>query len=167
MKKMTERFLREAFAGESQAHMKYILYAKKAEEEGFKNVARLFRAIAFAEEIHAFHHFRVLGQLGSTADNLQDAINGENFEIEEMYPAYENTATLQKEENAQKTFKWALEAEKVHSSLYSKAKEAVTSGKDFEVGDIYICPFCGWTVTENAPERCPLCGATKEKFVKF
>ncbi len=108
-----------------------------------------------------------MGQLGSTAENLQDAINGENFEIEEMYPSYEATAKLQNEENAQKTFRWALEAEKVHSELYSKAKEAVESGKDYEVGDIYICPLCGWTVTGSAPERCPLCGATKEKFVKF
>ena len=167
MKKMSERFLKEAFAGESQAHMKYILYAKKAEEEGYKNVARLFRAIAFAEEIHAFHHFRILGQLGSTAENLQDAINGENYEVEEMYPSFEAVAKEQKEENAEKSFRWALEAEKVHSELYSKAKEAVEAGKDYEVGDIYVCPYCGWTVVGDAPERCPLCGATKDKFAKF
>ena len=167
MRKMTESNLQAAFAGESQAHMKYLHFARKAEEEGFKNVARLFRAVAFAEEAHAGNHFKTLGYLGSTSENLQDAMNGENFEVEEMYPAYDAVAKLQDEKNAVRVIHWALEAEKVHAGLYAQAKQAVDSGKDVELGDIYICSVCGWTVVGEPPEKCPLCGSAQKVFVKF
>lgn len=166
MRKMTEENLKNAFAGESQAHMKYLIFADKAEEEGFKNVSRLFKAIAYAELVHARNHLKTLGLVGKTEENLQTAINGETFEVEEMYPAYNAVAELQEEGNAKKSFTWALEAEKIHAGLYEKAKQAVKEGKDVEIGDIYICSVCGYTSTESV-ERCPICGAPKEKFKKF
>lgn len=167
MKKMTEQNLAAAFAGESQASMRYRIFAQKAEEEGFPNVARLFRAIAYAEEIHAKNHLNVLGGIGTTAENLQTAINGENFEVQEMYPAYKAVAELQNEVGAQRSTHAAMEAERVHAGLYKKAKQAVQQGRDATVGKIYICSKCGWTVEGEAPDRCPLCGAPKEDFRGF
>ncbi len=166
MKKMTEENLKGAFAGESQAHMKYMIFAEKAEEEGFKNVSRLFRAIAFAELVHARNHLKTLGLIGKTEENLQKAIDGETFEVEEMYPAYNAVADVQEEKNAKRSFTWALEAEKIHAGLYEKAKQAVKEGKDIEIGDIYICSVCGYTSTQQV-ERCPICGASSDKFRKF
>ncbi|MFH1943346.1 MAG: rubrerythrin family protein [bacterium] len=167
MKKMTEKNLKDAFAGESQAHIKYLIFAKKAEEEGKPNVARLFRAIAFAEQVHAANHFKTLGDLGETADNLQAAIDGENFEVEEMYPAYDAVAKLQDEKGAIRSVHYAIEAEKIHAAMYTEAKQAVKEGKDFDVGDVFICPVCGYTAEGNAPESCPVCGVPKKKFIKF
>lgn len=164
---MTEEGLRAAFAGESQAHMRYLIFAQKAEEEGYPNIARLFRAISFAEQVHATNHFRTLGDLGSSADNLDAAIGGETFEVEEMYPAYDAVAELQGEKEARRSIHYALEAEKIHAAMYSKAKEAVKSGKDLEVGKIYICSVCGYTGEGEPPDRCPICGATKDKFRTF
>jgi len=164
---MTEEGLRAAFAGESQAHMRYLIFAQKAEEEGYPNIARLFRAISFAEQVHATNHFRTLGDLGSSADNLDAAIGGETFEVEEMYPAYDAVAELQGEKGARRSIRYALEAEKIHAAMYSKAKEAVKSGKDLEVGKIYICSVCGYTGEGEPPDRCPICGATKDKFRTF
>ncbi|RKY66301.1 MAG: rubrerythrin family protein [Candidatus Latescibacterota bacterium] len=167
MRRMTEEGLRAAFAGESQAHMRYLIFAQKAEEEGYPNIARLFRAISFAEQVHATNHFRTLGDLGSSADNLDAAIGGETFEVEEMYPAYDAVAELQGEKGARRSIRYALEAEKIHAAMYSKAKEAVKSGKDLEVGKIYICSVCGYTGEGEPPDRCPICGATKDKFRTF
>ncbi|HDI00644.1 MAG: rubrerythrin family protein [Candidatus Latescibacterota bacterium] len=167
MRRMTEEGLRAAFAGESQAHMRYLIFAQKAEEEGYPNIARLFRAISFAEQVHATNHFRMLGDLGSSADNLDAAIGGETFEVEEMYPAYDAVAELQGEKEARRSIHYALEAEKIHAAMYSKAKEAVKSGKDLEVGKIYICSVCGYTGEGEPPDRCPICGATKDKFRTF
>ncbi len=167
MKKMTESNLQAAFAGESQAHMKYLHYAQKAQEEGYENIARLFRAVAFAEQAHAGNHFKTMGYLGSTRENLEDAIQGENFEVEEMYPAYDAVAKVQDERNAERVIHWALEAEKVHAGLYAQAKQAVDSGKDLPLADIYICSVCGWTVTGTPPDKCPLCGSPQKAFVKF
>lgn len=167
MRRMTEEGLRAAFAGESQAHMRYLIFAQKAEEEGYPNIARLFRAISFAEQVHATNHFRTLGDLGSSADNLDAAIGGETFEVEEMYPAYDAVAELQGEKEARRSIHYALEAEKIHAAMYSKAKEAVKSGKDLEVGKIYICSVCGYTGEGEPPDRCPICGATKDKFRTF
>ena len=164
---MTEEGLRAAFAGESQAHMRYLIFAQKAEEEGYPNIARLFRAISFAEQVHATNHLRTLGDLGSSADNLDAAIGGETFEVEEMYPAYDAVAELQGEKEARRSIHYALEAEKIHAAMYSKAKEAVKSGKDLEVGKIYICSVCGYTGEGEPPDRCPICGATKDKFRTF
>ena len=168
MKKMTEKSLQEAFAGESMAHMKYMIFSEIAEKEGFKNIARLFKAIAYAELVHAKNHARNLGYIGSTAENLQAGMDGEKFEIDEMYPAYDAIAELQGEEGAKRSIHFALEAEKIHYHLYSSAKEEVEKGKDMDISDIYICPVCGYTyVGDNPPEKCPVCGLPKDKFAKF
>jgi len=145
MRKMTEKSLNEAFAGESMAHMKYLIFSEVAEREGYSNVARLFKAIAYAEFVHAKNHAKNLTMIKETADNLQSAIDGETFEVEEMYPAYDAIAKLQDEKNAQTGIKYALEAEKIHAELYQKAKQTVQTGKDVDIGDIYICPICGYT----------------------
>jgi rubrerythrin len=167
MRKMSEDNLKNAFAGESQAHMRYVIFAKKAEEEGFSNVARLFRAISYAEQVHATNHFDVLGMRRGSTDNLQAAIDGETYEVNEMYPAFNAVAKLQEEKGAQRTTDWALQAERIHASMYQKAKQAVESSKDLKLGTVYICDNCGYTVEGEAPNRCPVCGATKENFRKF
>ena len=168
MRKMTEENLKAAFAGESQAHMKYLIFAEQAERENMPNVARLFRAIAYAEQVHATNHFRNLGGIGETGDNLKEAMDGENFEVEEMYPAFDAVAKLQGEKGAQRSIHYAIEAEKIHASMYGKARQAVTSGKDPEIGDIYICPVCGYTHEgSDVPERCPVCNAPGSSFKQF
>lgn len=167
MKKMTESNLKAAFAGESQAHMKYLIFAQKAMEEGKKNVARLFEAIALAEQVHATNHFKALGELGVTSENLDSAIAGETYEVEEMYPAFDAVAKLQDEKAAIKSINYAVSAEKVHAGLYSKAKQAVESGMDIDLGKISICKVCGWTIEGEVPERCPLCNASRENFKTF
>lgn len=168
MKKMTEKSLSEAFAGESMAHMKYLIFSEVAEEEGFSNVSRLFKAIAFAEFVHAKNHAKNLGYVKDTSENLQTGINGENFEVTEMYPAYNAIAELQDEKGAKLSIHYALEAERIHEQLYKIAKESVDAKKDFELKEIHICPVCGYTyMGEEPPEKCPVCGVSKEKFVKF
>jgi len=167
MKRVTEDNLKTAFAGESQAHMRYLIFAIKAERDGFANIARLFRAIAFAEQIHASNHLNTLGLVRSTIENLQVAIDGERYEVEEMYPAYDAIAKLQEEKGAMRSFNWALQSEKMHLELYQKAKEAAESGEDIRVEAIYVCEVCGYTVEGEAPDRCPVCGARKERFVRF
>lgn len=167
MHKMSRANLESAFAGESQAHMRYLIFADRAEQEGFPEVARLFRAIAFAEQVHATSHLRTLGAIGQTAENLQEGINGETYEVEEMYPAFQAVADLQEEKAAARSHRFAWEAEKVHAGMYQQARQAILAGKDAEVGDIYICEVCGWTVEGEAPDRCPLCGAKRERFRKF
>jgi rubrerythrin len=167
LRKMTEDNLKNAFAGESQAHMRYVIFAKRAEAEGFPNIARLFRAISYAEQVHATNHFDVLGMIRGSSDNLQVAIDGETYEINEMYPAFNAVARLQEEKGAMQTFNAALQAEKIHASMYQKAKQAVGTSKDIQLGAVYICDVCGYTVEGEAPNRCPICGASKEKFRKF
>jgi rubrerythrin len=167
MRKMTQANLEAAFAGESQAHMKYSIFADKAEQEGFANVARLFRAISFAEQAHATGHFRTLGNVGKTEENLATAIGGETYEVEEMYPAFIAVSELQEEQAATRSEKWAFEAEKVHAGMYERARQAVTAGQDVQMGTVRICSVCGWTVEGDAPDRCPICGAKREKFVRF
>lgn len=168
MKKMAEKSLSEAFAGESMAHMKYLIFSEVAEEEGFSNVSRLFKAIAFAEFVHAKNHAKNLGYVKDTSENLQTGINGENFEVTEMYPAYNAIAELQDEKGAKLSIHYALEAERIHEQLYKIAKENVDTKKDLEMKEIHICPVCGYTyMGEEPPEKCPVCGVSKEKFVKF
>lgn len=166
MRVMTDANLRVAFAGESQAHMRYLIFADRAEREGKPNVARLFRAISFAEQIHATKHYRTLGEIKDTSQNLQVAINGETYEVEEMYPAFKAVAELQEEKQAVQATDWALQAEQVHAGMYSQAKQAVDSGGDVALGEVYICEVCGHT-TETLPDKCPLCGAAKERYRKF
>lgn len=167
MRRMTEDSLKSAFAGESQAHMRYLIFAEVAEKEGRPNLARLFRAIADAEKVHATNHLNALSLVRDSSSNIQVGIDGENYEIEEMYPAYNAIAELQNEAGAKRSIHYAIEAEKIHSALYQKAKQAVDSGKDVEIRDIYICQVCGHTVEGSAPDRCPICGATRDKFKKF
>jgi rubrerythrin len=167
MGKMTRSNLEAAFAGESQAHMRYLIFADKAEKEGYPNVARLFRAFSFAEQIHATNHFKDLKGIGDTAENLQAAVDGETHEVEEMYPAFKAVAELQEEKGALRSFNWAMEAEKVHFELYDQAKTAVQGGQDADISDVFICEVCGWTGTGEAPDKCPLCGAPAKRFRRF
>jgi rubrerythrin len=167
VRKKTEDNIRIAFAGESQAHMRYLIFAQKAEDEGRPNLARLFRAISYAEQVHATNHFKSLGDLRDSSNNLKMAIDGETYEVEEMYPAFNEVAKLQNEKVAEQFTNFALQAEKVHAGMYQEAKQAIDSGKDVDIGDVYICEVCGWTVEGETPDRCPVCGSPKEKFRKF
>lgn len=167
MKKMSEKSLQEAFAGESMAHMKYLIFSEEAEKKGYKNLARLFKAISYAEFVHARNHAKEIGIVGDTVENIKAAIEGETFEVEEMYPAYNAIAELQGEEGAKKSIHYAIEAEKIHAEMYRKAEEMAKQGKDVEIKEIYICPVCGYTHEGEPPANCPVCGAPKETFVKF
>jgi rubrerythrin len=164
---MTQRFLEDAYGGESQAHMRYMIFADVADVEKKPNTAKLFRAIAFAELVHARNHYRALGHIGKTPDNLQAAIDGETFEVDEMYPVYRQAAQFQDEPEAEKSTTYALEAEKIHASLYQQAREKVVDGKDIELQTVHICPVCGYTAVDDAPDFCPVCGAPKKSFVQF
>lgn len=181
MKKMTEQNLINAFGGESQAHMRYLHFANQAEKENFKNLARLFRAIARAEYIHAGDHYKELAHLdggfvansmaafgpGDSKKNLRLSIAGETFEIEEMYPAYLEVAKFQKEEGAVRSFEWSYSTEKMHKQLFEKALNAVNSGNDVKLGAVQVCEVCGYTVEGEAPDKCPLCNVGKDKFTAF
>ncbi len=167
MKKMTESNLWAAFAGESQAHMKYLNFAERAEKEGCTNIARLFQAASFSEQIHASNHLKALEGVQGTADNLAGAIAGETFEVDEMYDAYKAVAELQGEKKALRMMSWAMEAEKVHAQLYTAAKQAADANKDIEAKEIWVCTACGFTMEGEAPDICPVCGTKREKFRKF
>ncbi|MCX7913983.1 MAG: rubrerythrin family protein [Thermodesulfovibrionales bacterium] len=156
--------LKEAFAGESQANRKYLAYAKKAEEEGFKQVAKLFRAAAEAETIHAHNHLRELGAVKSTKENLLDAIGGETHEFQKMYPQMIEDAEAEGNSSAKRSFIFANEVEKIHATLYQKALDNL--GSNIEV-DYYVCQVCGNTVENEPPEECPICGAKKQAFNKI
>ncbi len=165
--KMTENNIQDAFAGESQAHMKYQIFADRAERDGFDNVARLFRAISFAERVHAENHLRSLNGIGATAENLAAALEGETFEVTEMYPAYEVVAQLQEAKQALRNIQGALAAEKEHMQFYQDAKTSVEDGSDVELDTVQVCEICGYTLEGEAPDRCPICNARKEKFQAF
>jgi rubrerythrin len=167
MKKMTQENLQAAFAGESQAHMKYLNFAERAEREGLPNIARLFQAASYSEQIHASNHLKALEGLGATVENLRGAFGGENFEIEEMYVAYKAVAELQGEAKALRSMTWAMEAEKVHSRLYGEAEKANAGGKDGSEAGIWVCPVCGFTMEGEAADVCPVCGTRHERFKKF
>ena len=167
MKEMTRTNLQESFAGESQAHLRYLIFADVAEREGLPNIARLFRAASLSEQIHAANHLRVLGGVGTTAQNLKVAFGGESFEVAEMYPAYIDVAKLQEEQAALRSMNNALEAEKVHAKLYSQAQQAFETKKDLELKDVFVCEVCGFTMEGDAPERCPFCGAIHTRYRKF
>lgn len=167
MNRMTEESLKASFAGESQAHLKYLAFAERAERDGLARIARLFRAAAYAEQIHAAMHLRTLRGVGSTAENLRSAIAEETFEAEEMYPAYEAVANLQGEKLAAKSFQRALGAEMVHAELYGRAAEAVALGGDVEIGRIVVCDVCGHTAEGEPPEKCPYCLAPRDRFTTF
>jgi len=178
---MTVANLQSAFGGESMAHMRYLVWAEASEKDGFPNVARLFRAISRAEQAHASGHFRAMREVmggasvtagggfgvGTTSQNLAGAIEGELFEVNEMYPAYLAVAQAQTEPAAVRSMGYALAAEKIHAEMYAQAKKAVDGGKDYEVGAIQICTVCGHTLTGDAPDKCPICGAAKKAYLAF
>ena len=158
--------LKNAFAGESQANRRYLAFARKAEEEGLTQVAKLFRAAAEAETVHALNHLRILGEIKSTAENLDTAISGETFEFKKMYPEYISIAKKEKNSQATWSFDVANKVEEIHAGLFSKAIEAVKNKKELTETDYYVCSVCGNTVEGKAPEKCPICGAPKTKFFK-
>jgi rubrerythrin len=161
----TTKNLKEAFSGESQANQKYRAFSKKAESEGFANIARLFLATAEAERIHAEGHLKAMEGIGSTAENLQAAIDGETYEFTEMYPPMLEQAEAD-EHKAKRMFKYAVEAEAVHAKLYQLALDAAQQGKDLDV-DFYLCPVCGYIEFGQPSDPCPICGTKPEKFIRF
>ena len=162
----TKENLQDAFAGESQANRKYLAFAQKAEQDGFPQVAKLFRAAAEAETVHAHAHLRVMGGIQATAENLEAAIEGEGFEFQQMYPKFLEQAEAEGNKAAVYSFKNALAVEEIHHGLYSKALEAVKSGSDLPARKVYVCAICGNTVEGEAPDQCPVCKAAKDKFIE-
>jgi rubrerythrin len=159
--------LKAAFAGESQANRKYLAFAKKAEEEGFPQVAGLFRAVAAAETIHAHNHLKAMDGVKSTAENLQAAITGENYEVVSMYPPMLAEAEAEGDKRAARSFRWALEVEKIHEALYRKAAEIQAKGKDTPAVEYYVCPICGYTHEGPLEGKCPVCNTPGEKFERI
>ena len=157
----TETNLKEAFAGESQANRKYLAFARQADKEGLKQVAKLFRAVAEAETIHALAHFQTLKGVGTTAENLKAALAGETFEFTKMYPKMIEEAEAEGEKAAQRSFRFANEVEKIHGELYQKA---LANPAGLKEGDYYVCPVCGYTVEGHAPDKCPVCQAAGKTF---
>ncbi|MFN2153041.1 MAG: rubrerythrin family protein [Anaerolineales bacterium] len=160
----TQENLKEAFAGESQASQKYLAFAKKAEREGFPNVAKLFRTASAAEQIHAEGHLKAMDEVDSTAENLQAAIDGETHEFTEMYPPMLEQAEAEGHK-AQRMFKYASKAEAVHAEIYKMALEAVQRGEDF-AETFYLCPVCGYIELGAPPESCPVCGSKGKAFIQ-
>jgi rubrerythrin len=159
----TEQDLKDAFAGESQANRRYLAFARKAERDGYSQVAKLFRAAAEAETVHAHSHLRNLGEIKSTAENLQAAISGETHEFKEMYPEMIENAESAGDKNAARSFRYANEVEKVHAELYQKALDQMES---LEEVDYYVCSVCGYTCESEPPETCPVCNANQKAFFK-
>jgi rubrerythrin len=164
----TTKDLQAAFAGESQANRKYTAFARKADEEGYTQVAKLFRAAAAAETVHALTHFRTLGEIKSTEENLKAAIAGEHYEVETMYPAFIKDAESEGEEARRglRSFKNAWEVEKVHENLYTRALQTLSQPQG-DAFDYYVCPVCGHTHERNAPDKCPVCGASGSRFERI
>ena len=161
----TQENLAVAFAGESQANRKYLAFAAAAEKEGFGQIARLFRAAADAETIHALGHLRNMGGVGTTLENLRAAVAGETYEYTEMYPPMVTQAVAEGH-RAKTMLGWANEAEKVHARLFREALAAMEAGKDLSKMDVYLCPACGDVEFGEPPEKCPICGAPKAKYQK-
>jgi rubrerythrin len=158
----TEQNLQEAFAGESQANRKYLAFAKKADQEGYPQVANLFRAVAEAETVHAHAHLRVLKGIKSTAENLKEAIAGESHEFKSMYPAMIDAAQSEGDKAALRSFTYANEVEKIHADLYQKALDSLDNPKAVEC--YYVCAVCGYTCENEPPETCPVCSANIKAF---
>lgn len=180
---MTADFLRSAYGGESMAHMRYLIWGDHAEKNGFPNIGRLYKAIAHAEYVHAHNHFTALkdetggfkvdagGEFGlkSVAENLVWAIDGEQGEVDQMYPVYLNTAECQGEKDAVRSFHYALEAEKIHVKMFGDAREHALKGEDMPIEGqkVYICPICGFTHIGEYTDPCPVCKAKSSVFVGF
>jgi len=161
----TEKDLKDAFAGESQANRKYLAFSKKAEQEGFKRAAKMFRAAAAAETVHAHNHLRELGEIRSTRENLQAAIGGESYEFQNMYPQMIADAKAEGNAGALRSFEYANAVEKVHAALYQQVLDSLDrdKGKDTEY---HVCQVCGYTTEGEAPDECPVCKSKKQAFTR-
>jgi rubrerythrin len=161
----SDQNLKDAFAGESQANRKYLAFAERAERDGFPNIAKLFRTTAEAETIHAMGHLKAMGGVGSTAENLQAAIDGETYEHNEMYPPMLEQAEAEGHK-AERMFKFAMAVEETHAKLYQAALEAAAAGKDLDTDEIYVCPICGHIEFGKPSDACPVCRAKADKFMQ-
>jgi len=162
----TDENLKAAFAGESQANRRYLAFARKADEEGFTQAAKLFRAAAEAETVHALNHLKVIGEVKSTLENLNAAMGGETFEYTKMYPEFLGAAKDEKNKQAAWSFDVANKVEQIHAKMYQKAIDAIKAKKDMPKVDYWVCSVCGNTVEGEAPEMCPVCGNPRSKFFK-
>jgi rubrerythrin len=163
----TDDNLKAAFAGESQANRMYLAFAKVAQEEGFPQIAKLFKAAAEAETVHAHNHLRVMGQVKTTADNLSTAVSGETYEFTKMYPQMIEDAKTEGNKKALQSFDYANKVEAIHANLYQKAINAVKTKKDLPAAQLSVCPVCGNTFEGNEPDNCPICATPKAKFIKI
>jgi len=162
----TEENLKAAFAGESQANRRYLAFAQKADEEGHAQIARLFKAAAAAETVHALNHLKVLGEVKSTEENLRAAIDGEHYEFTKIYPDFVRQAEVEENAEARETFSLANRVEKIHHQLYENALAKLQAAAQFTEFDYYVCQHCGNTVAAQAPAVCPVCGKPREWFKK-
>ena len=162
----TDDNLKAAFAGESQANRLYLAFAKKAEQEGLTQIAKLFKAASESETVHALNHLRVMGQVKSTVDNLGTAVSGETYEFKKMYPDFIAEAKKEENKKALTSFDYANKVEQIHAGLYQKAIDALVAKKELPKVDYYVCSVCGNTVEGSAPDICPICASPKEKFFK-
>ena len=160
----TQKNLGSAFAGESQANRRYLFFADKADEEGHPVIARLFRAVAEAETVHACNHLKTMGGIKSTRDNLEAATEGEYYEFTRMYPGFIEQAKAEANQDAEISFNWANKVEKIHHGLYQKARKALDEGEPLKDEPYFVCQGCGYTVGGEAPEKCPVCGAPRKMF---
>jgi len=162
----TQDNLKAAFAGESQASTRYLAFARKAEQEGYPQEAKLFRAAAAAEVVHARNHLETMEGVHSTQDNLKEAIVGENMEHVQMYPEFIEQANKEQKPRAERTFDWARKVEMIHESLYKSALDTLQAGGKPEAKEYFVCQVCGFTAEGKAPDRCPVCGAAQTSFLK-
>lgn len=160
----TEKYVQEAFGGESKASRRYMIYAEKAEKDGYPQVAKLFRAVAEAETVHAKNHLNAVDGVGTTKDNLFAASLGEQEEYKKMYPAFIGKAEEERNDRAKRSFEWANKVEEIHHGYFEEALVAVREGKQLEETTYYVCQVCGNTVTGQPPEQCPICGAPAKAF---
>lgn len=163
----TNENLKAAFAGESQANRMYLAFARKAEEEGLTQIAKLFKAAAEAETVHALNHLRVMGQVKTTSDNLGTAVSGETYEFKSMYPQFMEEAKKEGNKQALQSFDYANKVEQIHAVLYQKALDNLKVNAKPAKADYYVCPVCGNTFEGSTPDKCPICLTAKEKFKKI
>jgi len=160
----TQENLKAAFAGESQANRRYLFFAEAADKEGLKQLARLFRAVAEAETVHARNHLSTLGEIKSTKENLGAAIEGEFYEFTKMYPEFIEQAKAEGNKKAEVILDYANKVEKIHHTIYSKALKALEEGQPLKDEPYFVCQVCGYTVAGEAPEKCPICQAPQSRF---
>ena len=164
MENTTQGNLETAFSGESQANRRYLFYAEKAQRDGYPFIARLFRAVAEAETVHARNHLQVMGGIGTTEGNLNTAIKGENYEFMKMYPGFIDEAQQEDNQRAINTFRYANEVEQIHHRLFLEALDLLKSGKKPKEEPYFVCQVCGYTASGDAPDKCPICGAPRKQF---